>query len=46
MRDRALRRLPVMEGDQPVGILSLGDLAIERDPASALGQISGSPPNA
>jgi CBS domain-containing protein len=46
MRDRALRRLPVMDGDKPVGILSLGDLAVERDPASALGQISGSPPNA
>jgi CBS domain-containing protein len=46
MRERALRRLPVMDGNTPVGIVSLGDLAIERDPASALGEISGSPPNA
>ena len=46
MRTHAIRRLPVVEGGQPVGIVSLGDLAVERDPGSALGEISGAPPNA
>jgi len=45
MRDRALRRLPVMDGDRPVGIVSLGDLALVRDPGSALGTIRGAAPN-
>ncbi|MGF1665407.1 MAG: CBS domain-containing protein [Acidimicrobiia bacterium] len=45
MREHALRRIPVVEGDEPVGIISLGDLAIERDPHSALGDISAAPPN-
>ncbi len=45
MRDRALRRVPVMEGDSPVGIVSLGDLAVEQDPTSALAGISAAPPN-
>jgi len=31
MRARAVRRLPVIEGERVVGILSLGDLAVERD---------------
>jgi CBS domain-containing protein len=46
MRTHAIRRLPVVEGGQPVGIVSLGDLAVERDPGSALGEISSAPPNA
>ena len=45
MRYRAIRRLPVVEGDQPVGILSLGDLATVRNPSSALADISEAPPN-
>lgn len=45
MRERAVRRLPVVEGDRPVGIVSLGDLAMERDEQSALAQISGAPSN-
>ena len=44
MREKDVRRLPVVEKDQPVGILSLGDLAIERDPDSVLGDISAAPP--
>ena len=40
----ALRRVPVVEGGQPVGIVSLGDLAVERDPGSAPGDISAAPP--
>jgi CBS domain-containing protein len=45
MRDKAIRRLPVVEGERPVGIVSLGDLAVERDPESTLGGISAAPPN-
>ena len=45
MRERALRRLPVVQGGTPVGILSLGDLAIARDPGSALADISAAEPN-
>ncbi len=45
MREHSLRRLPVVEGKQPVGIVALGDLAIERDPGSALGDISAAAPN-
>ena len=44
MAERALRRVPVLEGDRPVGIISIGDLAQDRDPDSALGQISSAPP--
>ncbi|MDQ3831317.1 MAG: CBS domain-containing protein [Candidatus Tectomicrobia bacterium] len=45
MRDKCVRRLPVVEHGHPVGIVSLGDLAIEKDPHSALGDISAAPPN-
>ncbi|MFH9970034.1 CBS domain-containing protein [Streptomyces mirabilis] len=45
MREHSVRRLPVVEGEQPVGIVSLGDMAIERDPQSALGDISAAKPN-
>ena len=45
MSERSVRRLPVIEGDTPVGIVSLGDLAIERDSTSALAEISAAPAN-
>jgi CBS domain-containing protein len=46
MRDRAVRRLAVKDrSGSLVGILSLGDLAVARDPRSALGEISGAPHN-
>jgi CBS domain-containing protein len=45
MRDKAIRRLPVVENGTPVGIVSLGDLAVEQDPDSVLGNISAAPPN-
>jgi CBS domain-containing protein len=45
MRERAPRRLPVVENGQAVGIVSLGDLAAERDPDSVLGESSSAPPN-
>jgi CBS domain-containing protein len=45
MRDKAIRRLPVVEKGKPVGIVSLGDLAVTQDPHSALGNISAASPN-
>jgi CBS domain-containing protein len=45
MRDEALRRLPVCEDGHLVGVVSLGDLAITRDPESALADISEAPPS-
>ncbi|MEU1874509.1 CBS domain-containing protein [Streptomyces sp. NPDC019793] len=45
MREHAVRRLPVVDDGRPVGIVSLGDLAMERDPESALGDISVARPN-
>lgn len=45
MRERAIRRLPVVEAGKPVGIVSLGDLAVEHDPGSALADISEEPPD-
>ncbi len=43
MRTNAIRRLPVVENDRPVGILSIGDLAMEQDEQSALADISAAP---
>jgi CBS domain-containing protein len=45
MRDRAVRRVPVVEDGRPIGVVSIGDLAIDRDPDSALADISEEPPN-
>jgi CBS domain-containing protein len=45
MREKAIRRIPVIERGRPVGIVSIGDLAMERDRESALGDISAAPPN-
>jgi CBS domain-containing protein len=45
MREHALRRLPVVDHGRPAGIVSLGDLAVERDPGSALAAISAAPAN-
>lgn len=45
MRDRAVRRVAIVDGDRPVGVVSLGDLAIELDSQSALSEISAAPPN-
>lgn len=45
MRDKAIRRIPVVKNGKAVGILSLGDLALQRDPFSALGAISKALPN-
>lgn len=45
MSDRAVRRLPVVDNGELVGVVSIGDLAIERDPESALADISEAPAN-
>lgn len=45
MREKAVRRLPVVEGGELVGVVSLGDLAIEMADRSALAQVSAAEPN-
>ncbi len=47
MRERHVRRIPIVDrDDHPVGIVSIGDLALARDERSALADISGAPANA
>ncbi len=43
MRQKAIRRLVVCEGDTAVGIVTLGDLALEREPQTVLANITGAP---
>ena len=45
LRSSHVRRLPVVEGSQVVGIVSIGDLAQARDEKSALADISAAAPN-
>jgi len=45
MREKAIRRIPVVESGRPVGVISLGDLVMQRDKKSALADISEAPPN-
>ena len=45
VRQHDIRRVPVVEGARPVGIVSIGDLAIERDEDSALADISAASQN-
>jgi CBS domain-containing protein len=45
MRDRAVRRVLVCDNSSLVGIVSIGDLAVDIDPESVLGGISGAAPN-
>jgi CBS domain-containing protein len=45
MREHAVRRMPVVDEGRPLGIVSLGDLAEERDRRSVLGAISAAPAN-
>jgi CBS-domain-containing membrane protein len=44
MREHAVRRLPVIDEGQVAGVVSLGDLALEEDPASALAELSKAKP--
>ncbi len=43
MREKTVRRLPVLDGGKPVGVVSLGDLAIQQDAGSILAEISKKP---
>nr|WP_297430399.1 CBS domain-containing protein [uncultured Actinotalea sp.] len=45
MREHDVRRLPVTSGEELVGIVSIGDLAMEKDPRSTLADISAARPN-
>lgn len=45
MTEKAIRRLPIIEGGKPVGIVSIGDLATTHDPESGLADISSAPAN-
>jgi CBS domain-containing protein len=45
MREENIRRLPVVENGQPIGIISIGDLAIQLDDDSALADISAAREN-
>jgi CBS domain-containing protein len=45
MREHAIRRLPVTKAEKPVGVVSIGDLAMLRDPGSVLAAISAAPAN-
>jgi len=45
MSDKAVRRVPVVEAGQAVGIVALGDLAVDRDRRSLLADISAAPPS-
>jgi CBS domain-containing protein len=45
MREKKIRRLPVVENGKAVGIISLGDLAVDKDPRSVLAQVSAAAGN-
>jgi CBS domain-containing protein len=45
MRTSAVRRLPVVDGDRVVGVVSMGDLARAVDEDSALADVSAADPN-
>ena len=45
MREHAIRRLPIEDGGRVVGIVTLGDVAVDADRRSALADISAAPPN-
>ena len=45
VRSQNVRRVPVVQDGRPVGIVSIGDLAIERDTGSALADLSSEPQN-
>jgi CBS domain-containing protein len=45
MKQKAIRRIPVVDDGRPVGIVSIGDLAIEANGEKALADISAAPAN-
>jgi CBS domain-containing protein len=44
VRDRAVRRIPVLRNGIPVGVVSSGDLALEKDARAVLSGVSSAPP--
>jgi len=45
VREQHVRRIPVVQDGRPAGIVSIGDLAVERDTESALADVSAASPN-
>jgi CBS domain-containing protein len=45
VRERAVRRIPVLRDGTPVGVVSIADLALEGDATSVLPAVSSSPSN-
>lgn len=45
VRERAVRRIPVLADGIPVGVVSIGDLALDEDATSAMSGVSSAPPN-
>ncbi|HYF28127.1 MAG TPA: CBS domain-containing protein [Baekduia sp.] len=45
VREHNVRRIPVVQDGRPAGIVSIGDLAMERDEGSALADLSAAPQN-
>jgi CBS domain-containing protein len=45
VRERAVRRIPVVQDGAPVGVVSISDLALKIDQGSALYDVSAAPPN-
>ena len=45
VREQAVRRIPIVADGTPVGVVSVGDLALEADGSSALSGASAAPPN-
>ena len=45
VRQLAVRRIPVVQDGIPVGVVSIGDLALDEDRSSALSQVSAARPD-
>lgn len=45
VRERAVRRIPVLADGIPVGVVSIGDLALDEDATSAMSGVSSAPAN-
>jgi CBS domain-containing protein len=45
VRERAVRRIPVVQDGAPVGVVSISDLALKKDRGSALSDVAAAPPN-
>ncbi len=45
VRERAVRRIPVLEDGVPVGVVSIGDLTLDKGERSALSGVAATPPN-